>query len=80
MIIKVASGSETRLVVEEYSIFVEAYPARECGKYGSKNVGMSNCKAGENPAHLKSKVSWATVVDPGLVGPNRLSERIVRDG
>jgi hypothetical protein len=62
-------------VVEEYSIFAEAYPARECGEYGSKNVGMSNCKAGENPAHLKSKVSWAMVVIPGLVGPNRASER-----
>ena len=30
---------------------------------------MSNHKAGENPAHRKSKVSWAMVVIPGLVGP-----------
>ena len=30
---------------------------------------MSNHKAGENPAHRKSKVSWATVIVPGLVGP-----------
>ena len=63
-------------MVEEYSINVEVYPAREHGVYGSKNVGISSKKAGENPAHLKSKVSWATVVDPGLVGPNRISARI----
>ena len=30
---------------------------------------MSNDKAGENPAHRKSKVSWAMVIIPGLVGP-----------
>ena len=35
----------------------------------SENAGMSNDKAGENPAHRKSKVSWAMVVIPGLVGP-----------
>jgi hypothetical protein len=39
------------------------------GARGSENVGMSNHKAGENPAHRKSKVSWATVIAPGLVGP-----------
>ena len=47
-------------MVEEYSIFAEAYPARECGEYGSKNVGMSSKKAGENPAHRKPQGSWAT--------------------
>ena len=67
-------------VVEEYSIFAEAYPARECGEYGSKNVGMSSKKAGENPAHLKSKVSWAMVVNPGLVGPKRPTSRWFSDG
>jgi hypothetical protein len=30
---------------------------------------MSNLKAGENPAHRKSKVSWAMIINPGLVGP-----------
>ena len=30
---------------------------------------MSNPKAGENPAHRKSKVSWAMIIIPGLVGP-----------
>ena len=68
--------SEVRLVVEEYSINIEVYLAREYGVYGSKNVGMSSKKAGENPAHLKSKVSWAMFVNPGLVGPNRASERM----
>lgn len=43
--------------------------ARSGGAVSSENVGMSNHKAGENPAHRKSKVSWATVIVPGLVGP-----------
>ena len=38
-------------------------------RYRSENAGMSNHKAGENPAHRKSKVSWATIIVPGLVGP-----------
>jgi len=67
-------------VVEEYSISVEAYAVRRCGVYGRKNVGISSKKAGENPAHLKSKVSWAMVVNPGLVGPNQFTERWIRDG
>ena len=62
------------VAVEEYSIFAEAYPARERGKYGRKNVGISSKNAGENPAHLKSKVSWAMVVNPGLVGPKLSTE------
>ena len=67
-------------MVEEYSIFAEAYIVRWRGEYGSKNVGMSSMKAGENPAHRKPKVSWAMIVNPGLGGPNRLTERLVRDG
>jgi hypothetical protein len=42
---------------------------RSGGAWGSENAGMSNHKAGENPARRKSKVSWATVIVPGLVGP-----------
>ncbi len=42
---------------------------RPGGALSSENAGMSNFKAGENPAHRKSKVSWATVIVPGLVGP-----------
>jgi hypothetical protein len=30
---------------------------------------MSNHKEGENPSHRKSKVSWAMIIIPGLVGP-----------
>ena len=30
---------------------------------------MSNLKEGENPSHRKSKVSWAMIIIPGLVGP-----------
>ena len=37
--------------------------------YGSENAGISSHKRGENPLHRKSKVSWATVIVPGLVGP-----------
>ena len=39
------------------------------GAVSSENAGMSNHKAGENPARRKSKVSWATIIVPGLVGP-----------
>ncbi len=34
-----------------------------------ENAGMSSEKAGENPAHRKSKISWVKFVFPGLVGP-----------
>ena len=43
--------------------------ARFGGAVSSENAGMSNHKAGENPARRKSKVSWATIIVPGLVGP-----------
>ena len=49
------------------------------GAVGRENVGISSKKAGENPAHRKSKVSWATQIDPGLVGP-KLRPRGVGDG
>ena len=42
---------------------------RPRGALPSENAGMSNLKAGENPAHRKSKVSWAMIINPGLVGP-----------
>ncbi len=38
------------------------------GEAGKAHVGISNDKAGENPAHRKPKVSWSTFVEPGLVG------------
>ncbi len=30
---------------------------------------MSSNKEGENPSRRKSKVSWAMIITPGLVGP-----------
>lgn len=47
------------------------------GVYRSKNVGISNRNAGENPAHRKSKVSWAMAINPGLVGPKARSKGVV---
>ena len=35
----------------------------------SENVGISSKKTGENPVRRKPEVSWATQIDPGLVGP-----------
>jgi len=43
--------------------------ARFGGALGSENVGMSNRNAGEIPAHRKSKVSAAMVINRGLGGP-----------
>jgi len=46
---------------------------------GSENAGMSNYKVGENPTHRKTKVSWATFIVPGLVGPKPRT-KVVGDG
>lgn len=43
--------------------------ARAGGGARSENVGISNTNGGKNPPHRKPKVSWATQIDPGLVGP-----------
>ena len=58
-------------------MFAEVGPARAGGEQRSKNVGMSSKKAGENPAHRKPKVSWATQIDPGLVGPKARPKGVV---
>ena len=42
---------------------------RPGGAVSSENAGISNLKTGENPVGRKSKVSRATVIVPGLVGP-----------
>ena len=49
------------------------------GAFGSKNVGTSNHKAGENPARRKNKVSLSTFVGEGLVGPKEMV-RTASDG
>jgi len=61
-------------VVEERSCSAEVGSARAGGGTRSENVGISNTQAGENPAHRKSKVSWAMIVSPGLVDPNFAGE------
>jgi hypothetical protein len=43
--------------------------------WGSDNAGMSNDKAGENPARRKPKVSWGREIRPGLAGPLVEAER-----
>ncbi len=42
---------------------------RPAGDTSNENAGMSSDKAGENPAHRKSKISWVKLVFPGLAGP-----------
>lgn len=55
--------------VDECSGGRRRYTVRYIGGNRSKNAGMSNEKAGENPARRKYKVSWVKVVFPGLAGP-----------
>jgi len=47
------------------------------GALRSENVGMSSKNAGENPAHRKSKVSWAMKISSGLVGPKARLKSVV---
>lgn len=49
------------------------------GVYGSKNVGTSNRNAGESPARRKNKVSFAMVINEGLVGP-KVMTKVAADG
>ena len=41
---------------------------RLVGEAGKANVGISNDKAGEKPAHRKTKVSYPMLIRVGLVG------------
>jgi len=56
-------------VVVERSYCVEAGSVRTRGAMGSENAGTSSNNASENLARRKSKVSRATRIVPGLVGP-----------
>lgn len=51
--------------------------ARSGGGVRSENVGISSKNEGENPSHRKPKVSWATKIDPGLVGPKARPKGVV---
>ena len=42
--------------------------ATDRGVHRSEDADISNVKGGEIPPRRKSKVSWATIVVPGLVG------------
>ncbi len=44
--------------VEERSVPRRSRTVRSGGARASENAGMSNDKAGENPARRKPKVSW----------------------
>ncbi len=52
---------------------------RNSGATGSKNVGTSNHNAGEIPARRKTKVSLATMISQGLVGPKEMT-KVASDG
>ena len=56
-------------VVGERSCRRRSGTVRSRGAAASENAGMSNDKAGENPARRKPKVSWGREIRPGLVGP-----------
>ena len=55
----------------------EACVVRRCGVQGSENVGMSNRNVREIRTHRKSKVSRATAIVPGLVGPKARPKGVV---
>ena len=56
-------------MVEERSVSLRRRPERDAGDIRSENADMSNDNAGEKPARRKSKVSCATLIGAGLVGP-----------
>ena len=47
------------------------------GASGSENVGMSNFNPDEKSGHRKPKVSHATIIDVGLVGPKARLKSVV---
>ena len=49
------------------------------GVIGSENAGTSNRNVGEIPTRRKIKVSFAMVINEGLVGPKGMA-RAVPDG
>ncbi len=64
-------------MVGERSVCAEATGATHRGAYGSANVGMSNRNESEILSRRKSKVSWAMVIIPGLVGPKARPKGVV---
>ena len=62
-----AAGSRKRAVGER-SCQLRRRPERVAGAAGSEYAGLSNDKAGENPARRKPKDSWGRYIRPGLAG------------
>ena len=56
-------------MVEERSVSLRRCAVRHAGDIRSANADMSNDNAGEKPARRKPKVSCATLIGAGLVGP-----------
>jgi hypothetical protein len=62
-----------RQALERISVMMSALPAERRPTFmvflknraSNENAGMSSDKAGENPAHRKSKISWVKLVFPG---------------
>jgi len=68
-----------RGAVEEHSCQRRSHSVSEGGATGRENVGMSNDKPDEKSGHRKPKVSHATIIDVGLVGP-KVRPKGVADG
>ena len=64
-------------MVEEHSVCSEAGPARAGGAHRRENVGMSNHNPREIRGRRKYKVSWAMIINPGLVGPKARLKSVV---
>ena len=58
---------------ESVVLCCEAEGVSHRGACTSKNVGTSNRKTGEIPVRRKTKVSTATTIDGGLVGPKEMA-------
>ena len=67
------------LAVAERSLRGEVGLARAYGHQRSENVGISSTNGSENLPRRKPKVSWATQLVPGLVGP-KVRQKCVTDG
>ena len=56
-------------MVGERSVSLRRCVVRHAGDIRSENADMSSDNAGEKPARRKPKVSVATLIGDGLVGP-----------
>jgi hypothetical protein len=74
-----ANSNFTVRVVGERSYQRRSSVGKQGGAIGSANAQMSNQNACEKHAHRKIKVSHATVIDVGLVGP-KVRSKDVADG